>query len=80
MAGLVLMTQFNELKSTNEYLTSQLILARKTNDLMSENTLQLERLLLKAIRDLQDAGRLMDQLSNSVNDLTSLVTSRVAKR
>ena len=74
------MTQFNELKSTNEYLTSQLILARKTNDLMSENTLQLERLLLKAIRDLQDAGRLMDQLSNSVNDLTSLVTSRVAKR
>ena len=74
------MTEFNELKSTNEYLTSQLILARKTNDLMSENTLQLERLLLKAIRDLQDAGRLMDQLSNSVNDLTSLVTSRVAKR
>ena len=74
------MTEFNELKSTNEYLVNQLIMARKTNDLMSENTLQLERLLLKAIRDLQDAGRLMDQLSNSVNDLTSLVTSRVAKK
>ena len=74
------MTEFNEMKSTNEYLTSQLILARQTNDLMSENTLRLERLLLKALHDLQDAGRLMDQLSNSVNDLTSLVTSRVAKR
>ena len=74
------MTLFNELKSTNEYLTSQLILARQTNDLISENNLRLERLLLKALHDLKDAGRLMDQLSNSVNDLTSLVTSRVVKR
>ena len=74
------MTDFNELKSTNEYLVDQLIMARKTNDLMEENTLRLERLFLKALHDLQDAGRLMDQLSNSVNDLTSLVTSRVAKR
>lgn len=74
------MTDFNELKSTNEYLVDQLIMARKTNDLMEENTLRLERLFLKALHDLQDAGRLMDQLSNSVNDLTNLITSRVAKR
>ena len=74
------MTLFNELKSTNEYLVDQLIMARKTNDLMEENNRRLERLLLKALHDLQDAGRLMDQLSNSVNDLTSLVTSKVAKK
>ena len=74
------MTEFNELKSTNEYLVDQLIMARKTNDLMEENNRRLERLLVKALHDLQDAGRLMEQLSNSVNDLTSLVTSRVAKR
>ena len=74
------MTQFNELQATNEYLVNQLIMARKTNDLMEENNLRLERLLTKALHDLQDAGRLMDQLSNSVNDLTNLVTSKVAKR
>ena len=74
------MTLFNELKSTNDYLVDQLIMARKTNDLMEENNRRLERLLVKALHDLQDAGRLMDQLSNSVNDLTSLVTSRVAKK
>ena len=74
------MTLFNELKSTNDYLVDQLIMARKTNDLMEENNRRLERLLVKALHDLQDAGRLMDQLSNSVNDLTSLVTKKVAKR
>ena len=74
------MTLFNELKSTNEYLVDQLIMARKTNDLMEENNRRLERLLVKALHDLQNAGRLMEQLSNSVNDLTSLVTSRVAKK
>jgi uncharacterized protein YoxC len=72
--------QFNEAQTTVEYLTSQLILARQTNELLTENNLRLERLLSKALHDLQDAGRLMDQLSNSVNDLTNLVTSRVAKR
>ena len=72
--------EYNDYYSTNEYLVSELILARKTNDLMEENNRRLERLLTKALQDLQDAGRLMDQLSNSVNDLTNLVTSRVAKR
>ena len=74
------MTLFNELKSTNDYLVDQLIMARKTNDLMEENNRRLERLLVKALHDLQDAGRLMDQLSNSVKDLTSLVTRKVAKK
>ena len=74
------MNDFNEAQSTIEYLTGELILARQANEILTENNLRLERLLSKALDDLQDAGRLMDQLSNSVNDLTNLVTSRVAKR
>jgi hypothetical protein len=75
------MKEFDEAQSTNEYLTGELILARQANEIMTENNLRLERLLSKALNDLKcDAGRLMDQLSNSVNDLTNLVTSRVAKR
>jgi hypothetical protein len=75
-----MMKEFDEAQSTNEYLTGELIKARQANEIMTENNLRLERLLSKALHDLQDAGRLMDQLSNSVNDLTNLVTSRVAKR
>ena len=74
------MKEFDEAQSTNEYLTGELIRARQANEIMTENNLRLERLLNKALHDLQDAGRLIDQLSNSVNDLTNLVTSRVAKR
>ena len=74
------MIEFNELQSTNDYLMGELIRARQANEIMTENNLRLERLLSKALHDLQDAGRLIDQLSNSVNDLTNLVTSRVAKR
>ena len=74
------MKEFDEAQSTNEYLTGELIRARQANEIMTENNLRLERLLSKALHDLQDAGRLIDQLSNSVNDLTNLVTSRVAKR
>ena len=74
------MKEFDEAQSTNEYLTGELIRARQANEIMTENNLRLERLLSKALHDLQDAGRLIDQLSNSVNDLTNLVTSRVGKR
>jgi len=74
------MTEFNEAQSTNDYLTGELISARQANDILVENNRRLERLLVKAIRDLQDAGRLLDALSNSVNDLTNLVTGPVVKR
>jgi len=47
------MIEFNELKTTNEYLVDQLILARKTNEILTENNRRLERLLIKAIKDLQ---------------------------
>jgi galactokinase len=74
------MKEFNEAQSTNEYLTGELILARQANDILMENNRRLEKLLVKAIRDLQDAGRLLDALSNSVNDLTNLVTGQIVKR
>jgi len=74
------MTEFNELQVTNEYLVDELTIARQANEILLENNRRLERLLVKAIRDLQDAGRLLDALSNSVNDLTNLVTGQVVKR
>ena len=63
------MTDFNELKSTNEYLVDQLIMARKTNDLMTENNQRLENLLMKTITDLKACNKLLDELSESVNNL-----------
>jgi galactokinase len=74
------MKEFNELQSTNEYLTGELILARQANEIMTENNRRLERLLIKAIRDLQDADRLMTALTNSVNDLTTLVSNKFVNR
>ena len=73
------MNDFNELQTTNDFLVSELILARQTNDLMAENNRRLERLLIKAIKDLQEGSLLMDLLRKSIDDLTSLVTSKAVK-
>ena len=74
------MIEFNELQVTNEYLVDELTIARQANEILMENNRRLEKLLVKAIRDLQDAGRLLNALSNSVNDLTNLVTGQIVKR
>ena len=74
------MTELNELQVTNEYLVDELTIARQANEILLENNRRLEKLLVKAIRDLQDAGRLLNALSNSVNDLTNLVTGQIVKR
>ena len=73
------MIEFNELQSTNEYLVSELITARKTNDLMAENNRRLENLLIKAIADLRATDQLMDQLQQSVNHLTDAITNQIKK-
>ena len=73
------MTEFNETESTNQYLVSALILARKNNEILTENNRRLERLLIKAIKDLQEGSLLMDLLRKSIDDLTSLVTSKAVK-
>ena len=74
-----MMIEFNELKTTNEYLVDQLILARKTNEILTENNRRLERLLIKAIKDLQEGSLLMDNLRKMVDNLTTVVTAKAAK-
>lgn len=73
------MTEFNEIETTNQYLVNALILARQTNEILTENNRRLERLLIKAIKDLQEGSLLMDNLRKMVDDLTSLVTSKAVK-
>jgi hypothetical protein len=73
------MTEFNETESTNQYLVSALILARKNNEILTENNRRLERLLIKAIKDLQEGSLLMDNLRKMVDDLTTVVTSKAVK-
>ncbi len=63
------MREFNELQSTNEFLVDQLIMSLKTNDLMLENNRKLENLLTKTIADLKACNKLLDELSESVNNL-----------
>ena len=73
------MIEFNELKTTNEYLVDQLILARKTNEILTENNRRLERLLIKAIKDLQEGSLLMDNLRKMIDNLTTVVTAKAVK-
>ncbi len=74
------MTEFNEYQSTNDYLTGELILAREANNMLTKKNCRLEQLLIKAIKDLEDAGELLNTLSESVNNLTDLVTKQIVKR
>ena len=70
------MTQFNELESTNEYLVNQLIMARKTNDLMEENNRRLENLLIKAIKDLRECDQLLNEMKFQVGELATIALKR----
>lgn len=74
------MTQFNELESTNEYLVNQLIMARKTNDLMEENNRRLENLLIKCIKDLQECNQYLDEMKFQVGELATIALNRVKQR
>ncbi len=74
------MKEFNEYQSTNDYLTGELILAREANNMLTKKNCRLEQLLIKAIKDLEDAGELLNTLSESVNNLTDLVTKQIVKR
>jgi len=71
------MTEFNELQSTNDFLVSELILARQTNDLMTENNRRLENLLIKCIKDLQDCNRLIDDMKFQFGELARVAIERV---
>jgi len=71
------MTEFNELQSTNDYLVSELILARQTNDLITENNRRLENLLIKCIKDLQDCNCLIDDMKFQFGELARVAIERV---
>ena len=73
------MTEFNEMQSTNDYLTAELILARQANDLMTENNLRLERLLIKCLKDLQDCNGYLVEMQQQVGELATVALARVKK-
>ena len=74
------MTQYNDYYSTNEYLVSELILARKTNDLMEENNRRLENLLIKAIKDLRECDQLLTEMKFQVGELATIALNRVKQQ
>ena len=71
------MTDFNELQTTNDFLVSELILARQTNEIMTENNRRLENMLIKCIKDLQECNRYLDEMKLQVSQLATLALSRV---
>lgn len=70
------MTDFDEANATRKYLVDELIIARQKNEILTENNRRLERLLIKCIKDLQDASRLMNELSNATDHLVAKVIER----
>ena len=74
------MTEFNELQSTNDFLVSELILARQTNELLTENNRRLENMLIKCIKELQECNRLLDEMKFQVGELATIALNRVKQR
>ena len=74
------MTQFNEIQATNDYLVSELITARKENDLMRENNRRLENMLIKTIKDLQECNQYLDEMKFQVGELATIALNRVKQR
>ena len=74
------MTQFNELKSTNDYLVNELITARKENDLMRENNRRLENMLIKTIKDLRECDHLLNEMKFQVGELATIALNRVKQQ
>ena len=70
------MTQFNELQATNDYLVNELIMARKTNDLMEENNRRLENMLIKTIKDLRECDHLLNEMKFQVGELATIALNR----
>ena len=74
------MTEFNELQATNDYLVSELILARKENDLMRENNRRLENMLIKTIKDLRECDHLINEMKFQVGELATIALNRVKQQ
>jgi len=71
--------QFNEAQTTVEYLTSQLILARQTNELLTENNRRLENMFIKAVKELQQSKRVLDEMAHQVGELSTISLKRLTQ-
>jgi hypothetical protein len=74
-----MMDQFDELYATNDYLMGELILARKANQLMTENNRRLENMLIKTIKDLQECRGYLVDMQQQVGELATVALARVKK-
>ena len=73
------MKVFNEAQSTNEYLTGELILARQANELMTENNRRLENMFIKAVKELQQSKRVLDEMAHQVGELSTISLKRLTQ-
>jgi len=73
------MNEFNELKTINQFLVDELILARQTNEQMHEVNRRLESLLVKAIQDLKQCQFYLDEMKQQVGELATVALARVKK-
>ena len=73
------MIEFNELQSTNDYLMGELILARQANEVMTENNRRLENMLIKAVKELQQGKRVLDEMAHQVGELSTISLKRLTQ-
>jgi hypothetical protein len=71
--------QFDELYATNDYLMGELILARQTNEKLSEINRRLEVLLIKSIEEIKQCRGYLVDMQQQVGELATVALARVKK-
>lgn len=71
--------QFDELYATNDYLMGELILARQTNEKLSEVNRRLEVLLIKSIEEIKQCRGYLVDMQQQVGELATVALARVKK-
>jgi hypothetical protein len=74
-----MMTDFNELQTTNEYLVDELTIARQTNEKLSEVNRKLELLLIKSIEEIKECRSYLVEMQQQVGELATVALARVKK-
>ena len=73
------MKEFDELYATNDYLMGELIKSRQTNELLTENNRRLENMLIKAVKELQQGKRVLDEMAHQVGELSTISLKRLTQ-
>ena len=71
--------QFDELYATNDYLMGELILARQTNEKLSEVNRRLEVPLIKSIEEIKQCRGYLVDMQQQVGELATVALARVKK-